>query len=155
MIATDAACPAQGAQAAPGRRPLTFEEPLMRDASCLAATLLAACLSVGPLSARGLAGDGTGPVTRLSADGVRFTVNGRPPILCGVRYYGALGAPDETVRRDLADLKALRELVLAQQRQPRREGQAENAKGTLRLPAAGRSRAMAFSRDYHRPVLTS
>jgi hypothetical protein len=77
----------------------------MRGAACLAATLLVACLSVGPLAPRGLAGDGAGPVTRLGTDGTRFTVNGRPAFLLGVSYYGALGAPDETVRRDLADLK--------------------------------------------------
>jgi hypothetical protein len=44
-------------------------------------------------------------VTRLGTDGTRFTVKGRPAFLFGVSYYGALGAPDETVRRDLADLK--------------------------------------------------
>jgi hypothetical protein len=44
-------------------------------------------------------------VTRLGTDGTRFTVNGRPAFLFGVSYYGALGAPDETVRQDLADLK--------------------------------------------------
>ncbi len=77
----------------------------MRSAVCLAATLLAACLSVGPLATRGLAGDETGPVTRLGTDGTRFTLNGKPTFLFGVSYYGALGAPDETVRRDLADLK--------------------------------------------------
>jgi hypothetical protein len=77
----------------------------MRGAACLAATLLAAGLSVGPLSTRGLAGDGAGPVTRLGTDGTRFTVNDRPAFLFGVSYYGALGASDETVRSDLADLK--------------------------------------------------
>jgi hypothetical protein len=44
-------------------------------------------------------------VTRLGIAGTRFTVNGRPTFLFGVSYYGALGAPDEAVRRDLADLK--------------------------------------------------
>jgi hypothetical protein len=77
----------------------------MRGASCLAATLLAACLFIGPLGTRGLAGDGTQPVTRLGTDGTRFTVNDRPAFLFGVSYYGALGASDETVRSDLADLK--------------------------------------------------
>src|SRR5262249_41478580 len=77
----------------------------MKGATWLAATLLAAGLSVGPLATRGLAGEGTGPVTRLGTDGTRFTVNGRPAFLFGVSYYGALGAPDQTVQRDLADLK--------------------------------------------------
>jgi outer membrane protein assembly factor BamB len=77
----------------------------MRGATCLTATLLATGLSFGPLAPRGLAGGGTEPVTRLGTDGTRFTVNGRPAFLFGVSYYGALGASDETVRRDLADLK--------------------------------------------------
>jgi hypothetical protein len=77
----------------------------MRGASCLAATLLAVGLSFGPLATRGLAGGGTKPDTRLGTDSTRFTVNGRPAFLFGVSYYGALGASDETVRRDLADLK--------------------------------------------------
>src|SRR5262249_52671260 len=74
-------------------------------APCLGASLLAACLAVGPLATRGLAGDGSQPVTRLGTDGTRFTVNDRPAFLFGVSYYGALGASDETMRRDLADLK--------------------------------------------------
>jgi hypothetical protein len=52
-----------------------------------------------------VAADGTEPVTRLGTDGTRFTVNGRPAFLFGVSYYGALGAPDEAVQRDLADLR--------------------------------------------------
>jgi hypothetical protein len=45
------------------------------------------------------------PGTRLGIDGTRFTVNGSPAFLLGVSYYGALGAQDETIRHDLADLK--------------------------------------------------
>ena len=45
----------------------------MRGAACLAATLLAAGLSVGPLAARGLAGGRTEPVTRLGIDGQLVT----------------------------------------------------------------------------------
>ena len=77
----------------------------MRRAPYLAATLLAAGLSVGALATQGLAKGGTEPATRLGTDGTRFTVNGRPAFLFGVSYYGAPSAPDETVRRDLADLK--------------------------------------------------
>ena len=77
----------------------------MRGARCLAATLLILAPSVGPLGGRVAAEGGTGPVTRLATDGTRFTVNGRPTFLFGVSYYGALGAPDETVQRDLADLQ--------------------------------------------------
>src|SRR6516164_9543114 len=77
----------------------------MRGAACLAATLLAAGLSVAPLSTRGLAGYGAGPVTRRGTVGTRFTVKDGPAFLFGVSYYGALGASDETVRSDLADFK--------------------------------------------------
>src|SRR5262249_38611930 len=97
--------PAHGAHAAPGRRPMTCGGRTMRRAPYLAATLLAAGLSVGALATQGLAKCGTEPATRLGTDGTRFTVNGRPAFLFGVSYYGAPSAPDETVRRDLADLK--------------------------------------------------
>src|SRR5262245_20633429 len=77
----------------------------MRGASCFTATLLAVTLSPGPLAARGRAERGTEPATRLGSDGTRFTINGRPAFLAGVSYYGALGASDATVRRDLDDLQ--------------------------------------------------
>src|SRR5262245_32145954 len=96
MIATDTAFPAQGAHAAPGRRPLTCGVSTMRGVACLAAILLADSLFLGPFATRGLAADGTESVTRLGTDGTRFTVNGRPAFLFGVSYYGALGASDET-----------------------------------------------------------
>ena len=76
----------------------------IRGASCLAAVLLTFTPSLGPLTGRVAAQDGKA-VPRLGTDGTRFTVNGRPSFLFGVSYYGALGAPDEAVRRDLADLK--------------------------------------------------
>jgi hypothetical protein len=41
----------------------------------------------------------------LGVDGARFTLNGKPTFLLGVSYYGALGAPEEFVRRDLDDLQ--------------------------------------------------
>lgn len=34
-----------------------------------------------------------------------FTLNGKPTFLCGISYYGALGASPDTVRRDLDDLR--------------------------------------------------
>jgi hypothetical protein len=40
----------------------------------------------------------------LGVRGTRFTLDGRPTFLLGVSYYGALGAPEEFVRRDLDDL---------------------------------------------------
>jgi hypothetical protein len=71
----------------------------MRGAPCLAVTLFAL------LAACGLAEGHTGSATRLGIDGAHFTINGRPAFLFGVSYYGALGAPDEIVQRDLAELR--------------------------------------------------
>lgn len=50
------------------------------------------------------ASPGEAPSTRLGIDGSRFTVNGKPTFLAGVSYYGALGAADETLDRDLDDM---------------------------------------------------
>jgi hypothetical protein len=41
--------------------------------------------------------------TTLGIDGSRFTLNGKPTFLLGLSYYGALGASEEFVRRDLDD----------------------------------------------------
>ena len=43
--------------------------------------------------------------TELGVEGERFTVNGTPLFLLGASYYGGAGASDETVRRDLDDLR--------------------------------------------------
>ena len=43
--------------------------------------------------------------TVLSTQDSQFTLNGKPAFLYGISYYGALGASEETVRRDLADMK--------------------------------------------------
>jgi hypothetical protein len=50
---------------------------------------------------------GCGPVwaTTLGVQGSRFILDERPTFLYGLSYYGALGASDETIRRDLDDLK--------------------------------------------------
>lgn len=61
--------------------------------------LLIAAVLVGPQLVRG---EGT----VLGIDGSRFTVNGEPVFLLGFSYYGGLGAPEEFVRKDLADLHA-------------------------------------------------
>src|SRR4051812_14334982 len=76
----------------------------MRRVPWLAAALLAVALALGRPGERAAAGDEKA-VTRLGTDGTGFTVNDRPAFLFGVSYYGALGAPDEAVRRDLAELK--------------------------------------------------
>ena len=44
--------------------------------------------------------------TVLGIQGSRFTLNGRPVFLLGISYYGALGAPEEFIRRDLDDVQA-------------------------------------------------
>jgi hypothetical protein len=46
-----------------------------------------------------------GEATTLGINGSRFTLNGKPTFLLGLSYYGALGAPDEFVRRDLDDAR--------------------------------------------------
>ena len=41
--------------------------------------------------------------TELGINGTQFTLNGTPTFLYGISYYGALGAPEEFIRRDLDD----------------------------------------------------
>jgi len=45
--------------------------------------------------------------TELGVEGTRFTLDGEPTFLLGISYYGALGAPEAFVRRDLADMERL------------------------------------------------
>ncbi len=77
----------------------------MTGTSRLAVALVAAGLCAWSFTPRNLAGSGTVSLTRLGTDGTHFSVNGTRTFLFGASYYGALGASDETVRRDLADLK--------------------------------------------------
>jgi len=42
----------------------------------------------------------------IDPTGERFLINGRPTFLLGVSYYGALGAPPESIAEDLADIHA-------------------------------------------------
>lgn len=44
--------------------------------------------------------------TTLAIKGTQFTLDGKPAFLLGFSYYGGLGAPDEFVRKDLADFHA-------------------------------------------------
>src|SRR5947207_13553405 len=46
-----------------------------------------------------------GGITTLGIAGERFTVNGKPTFLLGFSYYGALGAPEEFIRKDLDDFQ--------------------------------------------------
>jgi CubicO group peptidase (beta-lactamase class C family) len=43
--------------------------------------------------------------TQLGIKGTSFTLDGMPTFLLGISYYGALGASDESVKRDLADIR--------------------------------------------------
>ena len=45
--------------------------------------------------------------TVLGARGSVFTLGDQPTFLLGISYYGALGAPEESVRQDLDDLQRL------------------------------------------------
>lgn len=43
--------------------------------------------------------------TRIGIQGTEFTINGIPTFLYGISYYGGLGAPDEFIISDIADIK--------------------------------------------------
>jgi hypothetical protein len=43
--------------------------------------------------------------TRLGVKRTAFTLNGKPTFLYGISYYGGLGASEETLKRDLTDIK--------------------------------------------------
>jgi hypothetical protein len=45
--------------------------------------------------------------TELGIEGSRFTIDGRPAFLLGMSYYGGLGAPEESLRKDLDDLRGI------------------------------------------------
>jgi len=51
------------------------------------------------------AGPRKGQSTVLGIDGTQFTLNGKPAFLLGISYYGALGASEDFIRRDLDDLQ--------------------------------------------------
>jgi len=54
--------------------------------------------------ATGQNGTGSGQ-TVLAVQDARFTLNGQPAFLLGLSYYGALGAPEEFIRRNLDDVQ--------------------------------------------------
>ena len=43
--------------------------------------------------------------TRLAIQGTQFTLNDKPTFLYGISYYGALGASEEFIQRDLDDMQ--------------------------------------------------
>ncbi len=43
--------------------------------------------------------------TQLAIQDAQFTLNGKPTFLLGISYYGALGASEDTIRRDLTEMQ--------------------------------------------------
>jgi hypothetical protein len=50
---------------------------------------------------------GLAAATELGIDGTRFTIDGKPTFLLGLSYYGALGAPQAFIQKDLDDMQHL------------------------------------------------
>jgi endo-1,4-beta-mannosidase len=69
------------------------------------AALAAGLLGAVPVGPAGEEPEKT--TTRLAIKGSQFLVNGKPTFLFGISYYAGLGAPDEVIRRDLAELGRL------------------------------------------------
>ncbi len=44
--------------------------------------------------------------TELGVKDTQFTLNGKPKFLLGISYYGALGAPQESIKQDLDDMES-------------------------------------------------
>ena len=42
----------------------------------------------------------------VATEGARFTLDGKPTFLLGCSYYAGLGASDDTLRRDLDELRS-------------------------------------------------
>lgn len=68
----------------------------------LASSVIIAC---GVLPCEAAKGGSTTPPPKLGIDGSQFTINSKPTFLLGMSYYGALGASDDFISRDLADMK--------------------------------------------------
>ena len=68
--------------------------------------LLTAFLLITRLTALAQSLDATSAApTVLGINESRFTLNSKPVFLLGFSYYGALGAPEQFIRQDLADLR--------------------------------------------------
>lgn len=68
--------------------------------------LLAVILLAAAMTSRA-AGPTPASPTLLGVRGGEFTLNGKPTFLLGFSYYGALGAQQDTVRKDLDDARRL------------------------------------------------
>lgn len=84
----------------------TGQNPGRRWGSRLARMPLMLSLVLIPLGDFG-ANPAQGENTMLGAEGAHFTLNKRPAFLLGFSYYGGLGAPEDFIRRDLIELRAL------------------------------------------------
>jgi len=73
--------------------------------SQLACVLILLSLVSAPLGVLG-ADSAQGTNTVLGVAAARFTVNDQPTFLLGFSYYGALGAPEDFIRKDLTELGA-------------------------------------------------
>jgi hypothetical protein len=70
--------------------------------------LICTCMGWAVMLATGRAASRQEPAesqTDLGVKDASFTLNDRPTFLLGISYYGALGAPEEALRRDLAEIK--------------------------------------------------
>jgi beta-glucanase (GH16 family) len=75
---------------------------IRRSLSALSGIILSLGLS---LATRGAVATHTVGATTLGIEDASFTVNGRRTFLLGISYYGGLGAPEESLRRDLDDIQ--------------------------------------------------
>src|SRR5689334_20800501 len=64
----------------------------------------AICLTRAAVALPATTQSGT-PSTELTIRDSRFLLNGTPTFLYGISYYGSLGAREDFVRKDLADMK--------------------------------------------------
>ena len=75
----------------------------------LGTLLLVLLISICPANGQGKnkrqKGSSLPAATELGIKGAQFTINGTPTFLYGMSYYGALGASEDFILRDLADMK--------------------------------------------------
>jgi len=79
-----------------GRVGVHLRWPFSLATACLSAVL---CVALAAASAPG------DESTVLGIEGTHFKLNGQPTFLLGISYYAALGAPKDSIRRDLDDMQ--------------------------------------------------
>ena len=80
--------------------PTTKESTAMKTTTAFSVFFLSLGLMDAPAQETTLAAR-----TELGTHDSQFTLNGKPAFLYGISYYGALGAPEEFIQRDLEDLQ--------------------------------------------------